>query len=282
MSADTSASPSQVALLGGRKPVTVRCARTAEVPDDPIRVLLVHGLGSNAAIWDAFVALADPRCELWVAELPWRGTGIAGWTSQPVEEWIDQAVAQLPSGPDVVVAHSFGTNAVLSWLDRQDTGPSGRIAVGEREMRGVVLVSPLYRAEQEDFDWDSIGYYLHNFDQILAAGMRVRPGSRRLSPEQRLAIAVKVRDLIGPYGWIRFLDTYLRMPEVRTERLLMPFLVIGGESDSIAFPADSEALGKALPDASVHILPGSEHFPMVASAESFADLANTFLRTLSA
>lgn len=282
MGVDTPASPDRVSPYGKQEPVTVRCARKATAAEDSIRLLLVHGLCSNAAVWDSFVAAADPRCELWVAELPWRGTGIAGWTSLPVERWIDQAVARVPGGPDVVVAHSFGTNAVLSWLDGQDTSSAGRILAGGRELRGVVLVSPLYRAEPDDFDWDSIEYYLYNVDQILATGMRARPDGRRLAPELRMTIAAKVRDLIGPQGWIRFLDTYLRMPSVRTERLRLPFLVVGSESDTVASPADSRALGKVLPDASVHILPDGEHFPMVASCEVFADVANTFFRTLPA
>ncbi|MFI0909838.1 alpha/beta fold hydrolase [Streptomyces abikoensis] len=261
-------------------PVGVRCVRQASAPD-PLRVLLLHGLCSGADVWDAFVPLADPRCEIWAAELPWRGTGIKGWTTRPVEEWVDKAVEAVPGGPDVLVAHSFGTNCALTWLDRDATGTGGSSAAGARPLRGVVLVSPLYRAVPEDFDWETIAYYFNNFDRILVAGMQARLG-RRLAEEHQQAIALKVRDFMGPYGWLRFFDTYLRMPAVRTERLEMPFLVVGGASDRVAFPSDAEALARTLPDASVRILPHTEHFPMVSSAKSFAEVTNAFLHDLPA
>ncbi|MFJ2847512.1 alpha/beta fold hydrolase [Streptomyces sp. SID4946] len=252
-------------------PVTVRLVRAATGPD-PLRVLLVHGLCSSASVWDPYIALADERCELWAAELPWRGTGVEGWTARPVEDWVEVAVAMMPGRPDVVVAHSFGTSAALSWLDRAHNAP---------DLRAVVLVSPLYRSHTHSFDWLSIEYYLNNFVHILTEGMRAHSG-RQVSEERRQAIAYKIRDCIGPYGWIRFFETYLRMPHVRTERMRMPFLVIGGAEDLVAFPSDARALGTAVQDASVHILPDSSHFPMASAPEAFADLVNAFLTERSA
>ncbi|WP_326686083.1 MULTISPECIES: alpha/beta hydrolase [unclassified Streptomyces] len=264
----------------GGEPVLVRLARPAEAPE-PVRVLLVHGLCSNSTVWSPFVTRADPRCELWEADMPWRGTGVRDWTLRSVEEWVDLAVSRVPGGVDVLMAHSFGTSTVLSWLDQQITGPHDALVAGGRKLRGAVLVSPLYRATSDDFDWESIAYYLNNFDRILATGMRAHRKAPGVS-ERQLAVALKVRDFIGPYGWIRFFDTYLRMPQIRTRQMPMPFLIVGGERDFVAFPTDARALGASLPDASVHILPRNEHFPMVASAESFASLTNTFLRSLSA
>ncbi|MGP3973973.1 alpha/beta fold hydrolase [Streptomyces sp. 8N114] len=262
------------------EPVLVRFARPATAPD-PVRVLLVHGLCSSSAVWSPFVARADPRCELWEADMPWRGTGVRNWTLRSVEEWVDLAVSRVPGGVDVLMAHSFGTSTVLSWLDQQITGPQDALVANGRKLRGIVLVSPLYRAAPDDFDWESIAYYLNNFDRILATGMRAHRRTPGIS-EHQLAVAIKVRDFIGPYSWIRFFDTYLRMPQIRTRQMPMPFLIVGGEQDFVAFPTDARALGESLPDASVHILPRNEHFPMVASAESFAGLTNTFLRSLPA
>ena len=260
------------------RPVVVRRVRHGAAPD-PLRVLLLHGLCGSAAIWDTFAGLADAGCELWAADLPWRGTGIAGWPDRPVEEWLGQAVAGLPGGADVLMAHSFGTNAVLRWLDRQAPAPDGWFLVGGRRLRGLVLVSPLYRADPADFGWDSIAYYVDTFDDIVADGLRMS-ADRPLPAERLRAVAQRVRDLIGPYGWIRFFETYLRMPEVRGDRLAMPVLVIGGGLDTVAFPSDAEALGKTLPSATVHVLPESRHYPMITATDTFAGLTNTFLRTL--
>ena len=262
----------------GQPPVVVRQVRRGSGPD-PLRILLLHGLCGSAALWDPFVRLADAGCELWAADLPWRGTGVPGWPDRPVEEWLAQAVADLPGGADVLIAHSFGTSAVLRWLDRQAPAPDGWFLVGGRRLRGLVLVSPLYRADPADFGWDSIAYYVDEFDGIVAEGLRMSAG-RALPADRLRAVALRVRDLVGPYGWIRFIDTYLRMPEVRGDRLAMPVLVIGGELDTVAFPTDAKALGEALPTATVHVLPESRHYPMITAAETFAGLTNTFLRTL--
>jgi pimeloyl-ACP methyl ester carboxylesterase len=261
------------------EPVVVRPVRPGAGPD-PLRVLLLHGLCGSAAVWDAYVPLAEEGCELWAADLPWRGTGVAGWPDRPVEDWLADAVAELPGGADVLMAHSFGTNAVLRWLDRQAPGPDGRFRVGGRPLRGLVLVSPLYRADPADFDWASIAYYVDEFDGIVADGLRMS-GGRAMAPDRLRAVAARVRDLVGPYGWMRFFDTYLRMPEVRGSRLAMPVLVVSGGLDAVAFPTDAQALGAALPTAAVHVLPDSRHYPMITAAETFAGLANSFLRTLS-
>jgi pimeloyl-ACP methyl ester carboxylesterase len=262
------------------EPVSVSLVRPTSGPD-PLRVLLLHGLCSSAAVWDAYVGLAAERCEVWVAELPWRGTGTAGWTDRPVEDWVEESIAAVPGGPDVVIAHSFGTSTVLTWLDRRCTDAGEIVVADGRTLRGVVLVSPLYRAQTRDFDWQCLEYYLNNFVRIVTDGMHAR-GGRRHSSANQVAIALKVRDLIGPYGWMRFFETYLRMPHVRTERLRVPFLVIGGDADFIACPSDAKALGESVPDASVHILPGGEHFPMLTSPGHFADLVNDFVRALDA
>ena len=58
----------------------------------------------------------------------------------------------------------------------------------------------------------------------------------------------------------------------------MPALVVGGGLDTAALPADAEALGRALPAATVHLLPGTRHYPMITAAEAFAELTNSFLR----
>ena len=265
---------------GPAEPVVVRRVRPGAGPD-PLRVLLLHGLCGSAAIWDGFAGLADPDWELWAADLPWRGTGVTGWADRPVEDWAARAVADLPGGADVLMAHSFGTSVVLRWLDRQATGPDGGFVVGGRRLRGLVLVSPLYRADPEDFDWDSIVYYVDRIDGILADGLLAGTG-RTLPADKLRAVALKVRDLVGPYGWLRFFDTYLRMPEVRGERLAVPALVVGGGLDTAALPADAEALGRALPAATVHFLPGTRHYPMITAAEAFAELTNSFLRSVAA
>ncbi|WP_431774985.1 alpha/beta fold hydrolase [Streptomyces cucumeris] len=248
----------------------------------PLRVLFLHGLAGGGNVWDAYLARAADRGHaLWTAELPWRSDEAGDWAVRSPAHWTARAMAQVPGGPDVVVAHSFGAGALLALLDGQGVEPGGLAPDGVdaftwHGLRGVVLVSPFYRSRAEQFDWDALDYYVNGFARILEDGLRVRSGGRIVG-ELRRDMALKVRERVGPHGWTSFFDTYLRTPYLRTERLTGPCLVIGGESDFAAFPAESEALGAALPDATVKILGDCGHFAMVEQADAFADLTDSFL-----
>lgn len=261
-------------MTGGPAPVSVRLRRPGR-GTGPLRVLLLHGLAGGANVWDALLEhTAGSPHEVWTAELPWRAEGVPGWTGHSPAHWVRQAADGVPGGPDVVIAHSFGANALLALLDEeQEGGPAPR-------PRAVVLVSPFYRPRPEDFGWEAISYYLNDFDRILADGLRVRSGGR-LPEDLRREMALKVRDRIGPYGWVSFFDTYLRTPDLRTDRMTMPCLIVGGERDFASFPADSEALCAALPYAKAEILPGCGHFAMTERTAEFARLTEDFLQSVA-
>jgi pimeloyl-ACP methyl ester carboxylesterase len=235
----------------------------------PLRTLLLHGLGCGATVWDPFVERAGRRLELWGAELPWGPGGTGEWAQEAdARSWVARAIELTDGGPDVVIAHSFSANVLLELLD----------AEGQRGLHAVVLVSPFYRPEPERFDWAAISYYLNDFDRILEEGIRVRSASR-LKPDVQHAMALRVRDRIGPYGWMRFFDAYLRTPRLRTAHLPGPFLVVGGTDDFAAFPSDGRALGRALPAARVEILRDCGHFAMAERPDRFAELVDEFLET---
>ncbi|MBH5335063.1 alpha/beta fold hydrolase [Streptomyces pactum] len=267
-------------IPGPKEAVVVRRARTALTGGEPVRLLLVHGLAGSAALWDRYVERADPGCEVWTAELPWRGAGVPGWPDRPAEEWIDRAVAALPHHPDVVAGHSFGASALLSWLASPRPG-AGTAGPGARGLRGAVLVSPFYRADEQRFDWDTLAYYLNDFDRILADGLRVSSGGRLEESVQR-DMALKVRDRIGPYGWMRFFDLYLNTPRLPVGELRLPVQLLAGAEDFASDPAEAAELGRALPDAHVRVIPGVGHFPMVERADAFAEAVNGFLGTVTA
>lgn len=257
---------------GPEQPVIVRLARPAAVDGAP-RVLMLHGLASGSYIWTEFLTRATPRWELWTADLPWRGDSYAGWSREgdDVSRWVYDAIAMLPEPPDVVIAHSFSTNALLQALTEE---PNGRW-----RPHGVVLVSPFYRPHPEDFDWRTISYFLNDFHRILAEGIRVRSGDR-LAPDIQTEMAEHVREFVGPYGWVRFFDTYLNTPRLKLAHVTEPCLVVAGAEDVAAFPRDAEALAAGLPNARLRVLSGCGHFAMAERANEFAADVNALLDDL--
>ncbi|MFJ8860127.1 alpha/beta fold hydrolase [Streptomyces sp. NPDC102451] len=230
---------------------------------DPRRVLLLHGLGGTAAVWERMAPLADERLELWDAELPWRG--MAG-TDQSLLTDPGQVLAGLADASyDGVVAHSFAAGILL------EEYASGRIPP-----RPTVLLSPFHKSTPGEFDWSSITYYLNGFHQVFEEALEVGD-TGRYAARHRTWLARQLRDLVGPYGWMRFFECYLRSPFVDLDAVRAPVLVVSGEKDTAAFPRDGRALAAGLPDARFELLAGCGHFPMQEQSAQVARLLSDFL-----
>ncbi|MFF4543392.1 alpha/beta fold hydrolase [Streptomyces sp. NPDC001435] len=256
-------------------PVVLRRHSGAAAAGAP-RILFLHGLAGTDTVWDETARqLGTDDYDIWSAALPWRGQGVTGWgRSADLTPWVEEALVSVPGPVDVVVTHSMSSNVLLELLDRTAESDGG--ALRRFGIRALVLVSPFYRASAEEFDWSTITHYLNNFHLILQEGIRAHSGGR-VSTETEAAMAERVREWIGPYGWIRFFDLFLRTPELLTARITVPCLVIGGTHD-IATPSEhAVALADALPDARLRVLDGSGHFPMVDERAAFGAELRTFL-----
>lgn len=264
----TSSYPSAAERSDRRRPVTAHFRRSA-TSTPVVRTLLLHGLGSSGSVWDGITPLLPAQLELWDADLPWGSEGDAAWASDPdIHRWVADALASV-GDVQVVVAHSFGANALLELVDRQ----------GGCGISAAVFVSPFFRAHADDFDWDTISYFLNHFDRIIEEGVRLRGGGR-LSSEMSHELAVRVRNRIGPYGWIRFFGTYLRTPELTIGPVAPHVQVVAGERDIAAFPADSRALARTIPGCALDVLADCGHFAMVESPGEFAAILERFLSSV--
>ncbi|MEV6113819.1 alpha/beta hydrolase [Streptomyces sp. NPDC052109] len=256
--------------------VPVRLRRPARAGTASVDVLLLHGMGGGVNGWDPLDPLLDDRLRLWDVPLPWSPTGEVGWAfERDVTGWVSDAVdtAERAAGNrmGLVVAHSFAANVLLELAER----------AGHDWRRPTVLVSPFYRPDPAAFDWAAIAEYADGFRRMLDEGLRLRAGNR-ISEETRTDMAVRLRDLMGPYTWLRFFDTFLRTPLLRPARLDAPVLVIGGADDEGARAQGLLDLAAALPAARVAILAGCGHFPMIERPAQLADTINAFATTAAA
>ncbi|MFJ8311750.1 MULTISPECIES: alpha/beta fold hydrolase [unclassified Streptomyces] len=243
--------------------ITPRLRRPAEA-DGPVRVLLLHGLGGKPSVWAPFAARADVRLELWDAELPWRAmSGGEGWGSLPEPA---RCLADLVDDRyDAVVAHSYAANLLTEAI------ASGRVAP-----RRTVLISPFYRSSPQDFDWSVISYYLNDFHRVFEEALEVGE-TARFAKAHRDWMALRLRDRIGPYGWMRFFESYLRTPFLDLGAVRSPLLVLSGEKDIAARAEDGRALAAAVEGARFELLEGCGHFPMVEAPGRVTRLVCDFL-----
>jgi pimeloyl-ACP methyl ester carboxylesterase len=249
--------------------VNPRLRRPAGTDGPARRTLLLHGMGGGAAGWDPVAPLLSQDLELWDTELPWATTGDPKWARDTdAASWVSTAIAQVEDtgGPvDLVVAHSFAANAVLELMDR----------AGGDWQRPVVLICPFYRPDAGDFDWNTMGYYVEGFHRMLDEGIQLRAG-HRIDPATRERMADRLCDLMGPYTWLRFFDTYLHTPLLHPEDSDVPTLVLGGEHDHGAQPDGVRALVERIPQAVGGVLPDCGHFPMAERPEDLARIINQF------
>ncbi|MBC6447474.1 alpha/beta fold hydrolase [Actinokineospora xionganensis] len=256
------------------RPVVLRRHTTG----DRARLLLLHGLANSATVWHGFVERADPDLDIWSADLPWRGEGVAGWSDRgDLPGWVAEALRAVPGGAGVVVAHSFSANLLLALLDRELA--AGLDPFDRYGIHGLVLVSPFYRTDPAAFEWADISRYLNDFHLIMEDGIRVHAAGR-ISDRLCRDMAYRVRDQVGPYGWTRFFQTYLDTPWLRTEAMRVPCLVLSGEDDFAALPGEAVELAARLPDARARVLPGCGHFLMSEQPANFAAVIAEFAGAL--
>ncbi|MEU9113895.1 alpha/beta hydrolase [Streptomyces sp. NPDC048483] len=261
-----------------RRPVSVR-RRTRAAGAGPQRMLLIHGLAANESLWDTCLERLPTPYEVWSAQMPWRAEGPDDWGQHAaLTDWMDAALRGVPGGAEVVVAHSMSANVLLELLAGADAVAGADDPLRRYGIRALVLVSPFYRGTAEEFDWPTITHYLNDFHLIMEDGIRVHSRGRFPADLQR-AMGERVRDRVGPYGWIRFFETYLRTPRLRTDRITVPCLVLGGERDFAAPAPEGAALAARVPGARLRILSGTGHFPMIEEAERFASEITDFLTT---
>ncbi|WP_447038512.1 alpha/beta fold hydrolase [Streptomyces sp. DSM 118878] len=246
------------------------------------RALLLHGLASSPAVWDRLLDRAPYGLETWTAALPWRADHVQPWSRQEGYEdrrgrtdWIAAALDEVPGGPDLVVAHSYSANLLLDFLSRE--AAMGRDPLGRYGIGAVVLVSPFYRRSADDFAWDAIAGMQRDFLDIMEEGLGSHPG-RPVDPEIRLHMARRVCERVGPYGWMRFFEAYLRTPWLRTELIDLPVVVVTGRRDVAV--AESELLVADLPRAELHVIPECGHYPMAEHPELFSALVGGALNQI--
>ncbi len=238
-------------------------------------IVLLHGLANNEAVWSGLAGHWGPDVRIHAPRLPWHGGGIADWRHETDSTArLAEVLDRLPRRPDLVVAHSFSSVLLLDLLGR-------RAAAGQPpDVPAVVLVNPFYRDDADDFHGDMIAPTLDDFPRTMAESIRLRSPGRPIDPALLTDMARRMTEWIGPYGWLRFFETYLRTPLFPVGLITTPALVIGGEDDRSAPVEEARRLAAALPSARCETVPGCGHFPMLQRPEWFTTAVQAFLDRL--
>lgn len=254
-------------------------AQTAGAGPD---LVLVHGWGMNAGVWQPVLEGLSARHRITALELPGHGASAFDPARGTLREW---AAACLDAAPAQAVW--------LGWSLGAQVALQAALDVPER-VGGLVAVAGTPRFVQAD-DWPHAmpDATFRQFAASLASdhagtldrflGLQVRGGDAARETLRELRAAIRAR----PAPQLGALRTGLELllgVDLRADlpALQPPSLWLFGERDTLVPPEVAHALEALVPSAEILILHGAAHAPFLSSPGVFVDLLGRFLDQLDA
>lgn len=236
-------------------------------PDGPL-VAFAHGLEDS---WESWLPLARQLRPEWRAvavDLPWRPGSDYRWHSRPSAAWLGSALDGLDRRPDLIVAHSYGANALLELLCARDPRVPDR----------AVLICPLYRPPGLAITWRVFDRARRAFEQHIHDSVRSRLGARAavLDPEVVDLMIAKAVDRIGPAGFLAVFDRLTSSSALALDRIEAQVLVLAGGSDPSLSPATAAALAGRITGARLSVDDDYDHFCYARRAREVAAAVHAF------
>ncbi len=254
--------------------ISVRGVRLHVVEEgDGPPVLLVHGLGGNARLWDA--QLSDLGRSYRVLAVDQRGFGASDRTygSMELADWADDLAALLRAldvGPAVVLGHSMGGMVAQELAVRAPELLAGLIlastmpGASERHVEINTNLAELARREGS-------GVFSAALVGSCFTKATIDAGERCVVELERAVAATDPLVLeIALYAVTRY-DVRDALASVR-----VPTLVIVGEQDALL--EDSREIARLIPDAELVVMPDTAHAPNLERSDEFSRIVETFLR----
>jgi pimeloyl-ACP methyl ester carboxylesterase len=270
------------ALPRGFRPLRVdvagRSVTGAEAGSGPPLVLL-HGLGGTWEYWAPAMALLAGRARCIALDVP----GFGHSDDLPGEFTLDGAVERLaaalaamdvPAAP--VCGHSLGGPLAVRLARSHPAsisslvliGPSGLEEAPPWQRRALSLVPVYELLKRAPVPWEhwllrvgplrraALGALVHDPSTVSPAMARTLVDGGREARELKGAIDA---------SFATGLDAEARLVDV-------PIAAIWGERDRMVPVADAQILLRAVPSATLHVLPACGHLPMVEQPQAFASL----------
>ena len=232
-------------------------------------LVLVHGIGDTSDVWQKVCTLLPAGFKSYQElSLPWTMAVGDPISYRPApEEVLREAWQKLPSGPKIVLAHSFGANAILAMIQQQPLV----------DVCAMVMVSVYSKPKYSDFTWPLFVSYVNEFEKFIVSSIAVRQGAKNLSSVSKGIVVEKVKNSYSPSSWIEFYMIFSQTPGLNLSSLTLPILVLAGEEDFSIEQQDIKQFTSRLPNAEFYCMENCGHFSMLEQPEYTAKLINKFL-----
>jgi len=245
-------------------------------PADAEPVVLVHGLGQNAARdWDKLVPALSSRYQVFALDLPGFGQSDKGnelYSPVNFAKVIDAVIGSRVSRPFVLVGHSMGGAVAIAYAARHPERVRRLVLVDAAGiLHRAVYAQSLSRLVTEaaggkppaDAPW------LDAFIQSVLTRVEPLPGAARVFlrvPDLRQKVLGGDPTAIAAYALIDH-DFSRDLREVRA-----PTLAIWGTEDKVAPLRTGQLVAAVIPGGRLALLEGLAHTPMLENAERFNSL----------
>lgn len=228
-------------------------------------VVFVHGAGTSSQIWRDQVAMLAGTSYAVAMDLPGHGRseGRGALSSADYRQFLRQFLDALSiRQPVVLVGHCLGAAAALELAAASPARVSGLILVscGTRIPVSAPVIQTVRRAGPVDDLWLD----------LFSAGAR-ETGRRALPIWRTTRPEVRYSDLIACAGF----DANPVSARVRA-----PTMLVSGSADGVTPGHLIQDLGHLMPQASVHLLPGTGRYVMLEEPAAMGELVREFLDAL--
>jgi pimeloyl-[acyl-carrier protein] methyl ester esterase len=240
-------------------------------------LVLIHGWGLHAGVWDGFVPLLEPYFRILRVDLP--GHGSSAWSGETTLDDMTAAVLAVAPANAAWLGWSLG-GLVAMRAALQAPARVGALLllastpcfVRRRGWQSALLPELLdtFAAElQQD--------YLRTLNRFLALQVRGSENSGAVLRLLRNQLLAKGEP--APAALQAGLDI-LRNTDLREEigAVVCPVLVVAGERDTLVPGAAASATASLIPDASIEIVAAAGHAPFIARPHAVAGLVHAFLQ----
>lgn len=260
-----------VGHIGPKTPASGACRAVLEDFADSAAthsLVTIHGIADAPDVWQPVCRALDYRfARTWQMSLVWHAGVGEPYDYPDCGSILREGWLQLPPGRKVVLAHSFGCNALMRMM--QDTALD--------DVDALVLLSPYYKPDYTSFDWPLFVRYVNEFQLFLETSIDARAQGRTVLPKARRNILERLLQSYSPPSWVAFFQAWSSTPALDLTPLSMPCKVMTGSEDFSLPIEDPQILATRLAHADFTVLEGLGHFALIEDSAATASHIASFL-----
>jgi len=259
-----------------------------------VPMLLLHGFGNEAHVWDDFAPLVAPYYR--VLALDHRGHGDSDrdperrYAYDALVHDLEAVTAHLGIGRLVLVGHSMGGRTAIRFAGAHPARMAGLVIVDvgpDLDWRGVLKIRDEAARTPDSFA------SVREYESLVAAALpmarpdaiarlarhalRRRPDGR-FEPKLDPAFREGMRRGADPQEMVRQTQGDADELWEALRRIPCPTLVVRGAASDVLSPETAERMvEEVLPDATLAVVPQAAHAVMIENPRGFADAVGPFV-----